>query len=106
MFVKHCRVEVYFIELLLAHHPDTKSNIRKAKFSKSDTLDTICKEMRREFTIADATEIRLWNKYTADTYEHLPNMDLTVQDAGLYGGQLLLIESRKEDGTWPRIAKK
>ncbi len=80
MFVKHCRVEVYFIELLLAHHPDCgKNNAKKAKFSKSDTLADVAKEMRRLFGIPDETETRLWNKYTADTYEQLPKLDNTVQ---------------------------
>ncbi len=42
MFVKHCRVEVYFIELQLACHPHTKTNVKKSKFSKNDLLGTEC----------------------------------------------------------------
>ena len=37
MFVKHCKVEVYFIEFWLAENADLETVIKK-KFSKSDTL--------------------------------------------------------------------
>ena len=37
MFVKHCKVEVYYIEFQLAENSDLDKIIRK-KFSKSDTL--------------------------------------------------------------------
>ena len=37
MFVKHCRVEVYFIEFELAHNDDL-TKIEKRKFSKADTI--------------------------------------------------------------------
>ena len=37
MFVKHCKVEVYYIEFQLAENSDLDKIIRK-KFSKADTL--------------------------------------------------------------------
>ena len=37
MFVKHCKVEVYLVELDLAEHSKPEE-VKKAKFSKSDTF--------------------------------------------------------------------
>lgn len=64
------------------------------------------KKMRSLFNIAEDVEVRLWNKYSGDTYEHLPDLEVTIQDAGLYQEQVLLIEPKNEDGTWPRVAKR
>lgn len=44
--------------------------------------------MRKIFNIADDKETRLWNRYSSNTYEHLSNKESTVQDAGLYNGQV------------------
>merc|ERR1719186_318716 len=104
MFVKHCKVEVYYIEFQLAENSDLETVVKK-KFSKSDTLEHIEKLMRTEFNINEGVETRLWNKYTSNTYEQLARLDNTVQDAGLFSGQLIIIEQKNEDGTWPRQAR-
>jgi len=44
--------------------------------------------MRRVFSIEEKKEVRLWNRYMSNTYEHLSKMDNTLQDAGLYQGQV------------------
>ena len=105
MFVKHCKVEVYFIEFQLAENSNLEET-RKKKFSKSDTLEHIQSVMRTEFNIADDADTRLWNKYSSNTYEQLSRLDNTVQDAGLFSGQLIIIEVKNEDGTWPRQARR
>ena len=45
-------------------------------------------EMKKVFNITEDTETRLWNKYMSNSCELLPNMEQTVQDAGLYPGQV------------------
>lgn len=50
--------------------------------------DTIEKEMRSLFNIPAEKETRLWNKYMSNTYEQLSKPDSTVQDAGLFQGQV------------------
>ena len=50
--------------------------------------DQIEKEMRKLFNISDDKETRLWNRYMCNTYEHLNKTDHTIQDAGLYQGQV------------------
>lgn len=40
------------------------------------------------FKIAEDTETRLWAKYMSNSSELLANMELTVNDAGLYQGQV------------------
>ena len=62
--------------------------------------------MREEFSIAIEADTRLWNKYTSNTYEQLSRLDNTVQDAGLFSGQLIIIEIKNEDGSWPRQARR
>ncbi|KAM6062119.1 ubiquitin carboxyl-terminal hydrolase 4 isoform 3-T3 [Chlamydotis macqueenii] len=62
---------------------------------------TIEKEMRKLFNIPAEKETRLWNRYMSNAYEQLCKLDSTVQDAGLYQGQVVLIEVKNEDGTWP-----
>lgn len=47
--------------------------------------------MRRQFDIPAERETRLWNKYMSNTYEQLNKPDSTVQDAGLFQGQVLHI---------------
>uniref|UniRef100_A0A671VNV3 Ubiquitin carboxyl-terminal hydrolase n=1 Tax=Sparus aurata TaxID=8175 RepID=A0A671VNV3_SPAAU len=101
MFVKHCKVEVYLLELNLCEN-DNMENVVTRHFSKADTIDTIEKEMRTLFNIPSEKETRLWNKYMSNTYEQLNKPDSTVQDAGLFQGQVLVIERKNEDGTWPR----
>lgn len=44
--------------------------------------------MRKLFSIPDEKETRLWNRYMSNTYEQLSKLDSTVQDAGLYQGQV------------------
>jgi len=104
MFVKHCKVEVYFIEFQLAENSSLE-DIKKKKFSKSDTLEHIQNVMRTEFNIGSDADTRLWNKYSSNTYEQLNRLDNTVQDAGLFSGQMIIIEVKNEDGTWPRQAR-
>ncbi|KAM6981471.1 ubiquitin carboxyl-terminal hydrolase 4 [Aplochiton taeniatus] len=103
MFVKHCKVEVYLLELNLCEN-DNMDNVVTRHFSKADTIDTIEREMRLLFEIPAGKETRLWNKYMSNTYEQLNKPDSTVQDAGLFQGQVLVIERKNEDGTWPRQA--
>ncbi|CAM9355137.1 unnamed protein product [Bubo scandiacus] len=101
LFVKHYKVEVYLLELKLCESSDPE-DVVSCHFSKADTVATIEKEMRKLFNIPAEKETRLWSMYINNTYEQLSRLDSTVQDAGLYHGQVVLIEVRNEDGTWPR----
>lgn len=58
--------------------------------------------MREIFGISDDVEVRLWIKYMTNTYELLNKREQTLQEVGLYSGQLVIIEERNKDGTWPR----
>jgi len=101
MFVKHCKVEVYKNDFILAQSEDPKKTVKK-KFSKADTMDNVISVMRELFDISENVEVRLWVKFTSNSYEKLSKLDSTVQDAGLFPGQLILIEKQNEDGTWPK----
>ena len=101
MFVKHCKVEVYFIEFRLAENNNLE-DIRKKMFSKSDTLEHIQSTMRAEFNIAADSDVKLWHKYFSNTFEQLSKQDYTVQDMWISPGTLIIIEEKNLDGTWPR----
>uniref|UniRef100_A0A8C4Z6K3 Ubiquitin carboxyl-terminal hydrolase n=1 Tax=Gadus morhua TaxID=8049 RepID=A0A8C4Z6K3_GADMO len=117
MFVKHCKVEVYLLELNLCEN-ENMENVVTRHFSKADTIDTIEKAMRSLFEIPSQKETRLWNKYMSNTYEQLNKPDSTVQDAGLFQGQVcrqldvhhvnqcnvtvLLLLTHSDDATPPR----
>ena len=62
--------------------------------------------MRQIFEIDSKTEIRLWSKYTNSTYEQLTKPDISVQDAGLYSDQVIVIEQQLPDGKWGPPLKK
>ncbi|XP_040437629.1 ubiquitin carboxyl-terminal hydrolase 4-like isoform X2 [Falco naumanni] len=100
VFVKHCEVEVYLLELKLCEssNPD---NVISCHFSKADTVATIEKEMRKLFNIPAEKETRLWKRYMINMYEQLSQLDSTVHEVGLYRGQVILIEVKNEDGTCP-----
>ncbi|KAH9512955.1 Ubiquitin carboxyl-terminal hydrolase 15, partial [Bulinus truncatus] len=104
MFVKHCKVEVYLMELKLCENSDTATVVTHA-FSRADTIATIEQEMRRIFSIPEEKEVRLWNRYMSNTYELLSKKEVTLQDAGLYQGQVIVVEVKNDDGNWPRQAK-
>ncbi|XP_033968378.1 ubiquitin carboxyl-terminal hydrolase 15-like isoform X5 [Pseudochaenichthys georgianus] len=104
MFVKHCKVEVYLTELKLCEDGNM-DNVITRRFSKADTIDMIEKEMRKLFSITDEKETRMWNRYMSNTFEPLNKPDSTIQDAGLYQGQVLVIEQKAVDGSWPRGSK-
>jgi len=61
--------------------------------------------MRTLFNIADDKEVKLWSKYMTNTYEPLKKLSNTLVDASLYAGQVIVIEERNSNGTWPRQAK-
>lgn len=65
------------------------------------SLATIEKKMRKLFNIPAERETRLWNKYTSNTYEQLSKLDNTIQDAGLYQGQVGGYQARNfTQGMW------
>lgn len=58
--------------------------------------------MREKFDIPDDEEVRLWKKYMSNTFELLNKREQTLQEADFYSGQIMVIETRNKDGTWPR----
>ncbi|XP_060780170.1 ubiquitin carboxyl-terminal hydrolase 15-like isoform X3 [Neoarius graeffei] len=103
MFLKHCKVEVYLTEVRLCEFSNVDQSIRR-QFSKVDTVACIEKEMHKIFNIPDGKKTRLWLKYISNTYAHLSNPGSSVQDAGIYHGQVVLVEQINNNGTWPRDA--
>ena len=105
MFVKHCKVEVYLMTLKLTRYPQV-DNFVSFDFSRANTTEDIEMKMRQVFNIDANKPVRMWNKYIRNTYEALEYPERTVQDAGLYHNQVIMIEEQNDDGKWPRNLKR
>jgi hypothetical protein len=64
------------------------------------------KTMRKLYEIPDEVETRIWYCCSPNEFDELTKEESTVQDAGLSQNQLLVIETRSEDGSWNRQTKK
>jgi len=62
--------------------------------------------MRKLFEISDEEETRLWYCCSSTEFDELTKEDSTIQDVGLCEDQLLVIETRSEDGSWNHPPKK
>ncbi|XP_051990792.1 E3 ubiquitin-protein ligase TRIM47-like isoform X2 [Xyrauchen texanus] len=100
MFMKHCKVEVYLTKLNL-REDGNMDNIVTRRFSKADTIDNIEREMRKLFRIPDDRETKLWSQYMSNTIEPLNKPDCTVQNAGLFEGQVLVIKQMNKNKMCP-----
>ena len=87
MYMKHCKVEVYLLEFKLTIHPDIH-NFKRHSFSRGDTVGNLEAVIRKEFEVEENAECRVWHRFMTHTYELLPNCSQTLQDAGLYNGQV------------------
>ena len=58
--------------------------------------------MRELFGARGDRDSRVWNRYTTNTYEQLADREATISSAGLYVGQIIVLEVQNEDGSWPR----
>ena len=90
MYVKHLKVEVYLLEFKLTIHP----NLNKFKFrgfSRDDIVSDLEAVMKEEFNIERDAECRVWHRFMTDKYELLSNSSQTLQDAGLYNGQVNVV---------------
>ena len=87
MYMKHIKVEVYLLEFKLSVHPNL--NVAKIhSFSRADTVGDLEAAIREEFQVDQAVECRVWHRFMTHTYELLSISSQTVQDAGLYNGQV------------------
>ncbi|XP_077488380.1 ubiquitin carboxyl-terminal hydrolase 15-like isoform X1 [Amblyomma americanum] len=104
LFVKTCKVEVYPLEFKLCTNSNMDQYVTR-RFSKVDSIGQVEKDTRAAFKVPPEKETRLWSRCSSNTYEHLPDRSRTIQDVGLYPGQVLLLEERNDDGSWPRQVK-
>ena len=88
MYMKHLKVEVHLLEFKLSLHPNL--NVSKSRsFSRADTVVDLEAGLREEFQVGSYCECRVWHRFTTYIYELLSNRSQTLQDAGLYNGQVL-----------------
>jgi ubiquitin carboxyl-terminal hydrolase 4/11/15 len=91
MYMKHCKVEVYLLEFKLTIYPNF-DNLKLHSFSRTETVEYLEAVLRKEFKVEEDAECRVWNKFMTHTYELLSNRSQTLQDAGLYNGQVKLLD--------------
>jgi ubiquitin carboxyl-terminal hydrolase 4/11/15 len=91
MYMKHCKVEVYLLEFKLTIHPDF-NNVKYYSFSRGDTVANLETALKKEFKVEEDAECRVWHRFMTHTYELLSNCSQTLYDAGLYNGQVKLLD--------------
>lgn len=94
------KVEVYPIELLLVQHSDMETALT-IQFSYSDSVDLVLQTAREQFLVEPQEDTRLWTKNSEGSLDRLCNTQITLLDACLETGQLVIMETRNKDGTWP-----
>eukprot|EP00731_Ephydatia_muelleri_P021821 Em0014g412a len=104
LYMKHCKVEVYLMDFKLCQQSQLNETISR-QFSRATTVAQLEAAMRELFNVPKETVCRVWHKYMSSTYEELSKPEQTLQDAGLYAGQTLVLEKKNADGTWPRSAQ-
>ena len=103
--MKHCKVEVYLLEFKLSLHSQP-NEVKTKQFSRASSVgrsegtctwhkltSTVCvaeleQELKETFSVDKDSECRVWHRYMTNTYELLNNSSQTLQDAGLYNGQV------------------
>ena len=97
---KQCIMEVYPLELKACLYHN-ESNYKVVTISRYDTILTLDKVIRGIFNIGLHKHTRLFNRRLTYKFEHIEDVNLSVQDVGLFDGQRVLIEVQNLDGTWP-----
>eukprot|EP00731_Ephydatia_muelleri_P021817 Em0014g408a len=104
LYMNHCKVEVYLMDFKLCQQSQLNETISR-QFSRATTVAQLEAAMRELFNVPKETVCRVWYKYNSSLYEELSMPEQTLQDAGLYAGQTLVLEKKNADGTWPRSAQ-
>jgi ubiquitin carboxyl-terminal hydrolase 4/11/15 len=100
---KTLKVEIYIFDIKLCVH----SNINETKscpFSRADTVRKVQNKLIELFQVPEGTETRVWQvwpDFMKNRYDLLSNVDQTVSDVGIYGGQLIMLEIKDSHGQWP-----
>ncbi|XP_063101850.1 ubiquitin carboxyl-terminal hydrolase 11 isoform X2 [Cavia porcellus] len=94
------KVEVYPVKLLLVQHGDTDL-VLTAQFSLTDSVDQVLRTAREQFLVDAQEDTRLWVKKSEGYLDRLFNTHVTLLDAALESGQLIIMEIRNKDGSWP-----
>lgn len=95
-------VEVYPVELQIVRHSDINT-IYIAEFSRTDSVELVLSRAREYFEVNPNDETRLWVRNLEGSFGRLRNIRATVFEAALKTGQLVVMETRNKDGTWPTV---
>jgi ubiquitin carboxyl-terminal hydrolase 4/11/15 len=91
MYMRHCKVEVYRLEFKLTIYPNI-DDFKYHSFSQGDTVEYLEAALKKEFEVEEDAECRVWHRFMTHTYELLSNRSQTLQDVGLYNGQVKLLD--------------
>lgn len=88
--IKRCLWSLVFLNLVTVCMNSLCTRVKYTVnvYNFNVAADMIEKEMRKLFSISDDKDTRLWNRYMSNTFEPLNKPDSTIQDAGLYQGQV------------------
>ena len=76
---------------------------KKRRFSEYDTLQQVQITLKEEFNIAPNVDTRIWKfgRFSGE-YEQLTSLDIMLKDLRLPTRELITIEVKNKDGSWPR----
>uniref|UniRef100_A0A2K5CIJ0 ubiquitinyl hydrolase 1 n=1 Tax=Aotus nancymaae TaxID=37293 RepID=A0A2K5CIJ0_AOTNA len=94
------KVEVYPVELLLVRHNDLHTS-HAVQFSNTDSVALVLRTAREQFLVEPQEDTWLWAKNSEGSLDRLYDTHLMVFNSALETGQLIIMETRQKDGTWP-----
>lgn len=97
-FVKHCKVEVYLLQLYLCDNFELLKAVAFS-FSGADLIEKVESIMRNIFDIPSTSETRIWGSYSSGQFDLL-SLNKAIQDIPLAHNQYVVIESKKSDDPW------
>src|SRR6218665_3873777 len=62
--------------------------------------ESLVVSMRSMFHIAQHRKVRLWLQFMSSSYQLVTRFDCTLQDANVFSGQLVIIVTQLDDGTY------
>ena len=99
-FLKQLRIEIYPLELQASLYPN-QYNTKSVSISRSDPISSLYSKVMTQFSIPIYTPVKLFNRICSGPYNKLEHSPVELQNAGVFDGQSILLQTMLPDGSWP-----
>ena len=100
-FLKQLRIEIYPLELQACLYPN-QYDTRTISISRSEFLTSLYSKLLTEFSIPVYTPVKLFNRIDFEPFKLLESSPVELQNAGVFDGQNILLQTMQPDGSWPK----